>query len=295
MSTFIKRFYHYQNERFPIVLLALSLLPAVLSSGAVITSKPGFFSMCLALVAALAFLLHIRIIDEERDFEHDAVHHPTRPLHTGRISQIELHNVDSLCLLIIVAAAAFVGYLSLFAAMVMLGYSYLAQKEFFLGEKMRRHFFAYNAVNLTQMLFMQIFIYTMFGSPYPLTLLIALHFIFTSLGTLIFEFLRKLKLPGGDGTGRDTYTWHLGFDTAVTVYQTLLVLNMAIFLYIISVISAHLTVLILSAIGLSLLAVVASAYHTIQKSKKTDQLMQLAFLLAYGLCNLVIYFIRIGA
>ena len=73
------RFYVYQRERFPLVALVPSLIPAVLSSGVVVLSHPTLLQGAIALLGSVLYLLHIRIIDEHRDFTHDNEHHAKRP------------------------------------------------------------------------------------------------------------------------------------------------------------------------------------------------------------------------
>src|SRR3989344_4714132 len=92
--SFIGRFYRYQKERFPVLPLLLGIIPATLSSGAVVSSSPGVAAIFGAVAGSLAYLLHVRIVDELRDFEHDVLYHPTRPLQSGNISRKELRYID---------------------------------------------------------------------------------------------------------------------------------------------------------------------------------------------------------
>jgi hypothetical protein len=67
MSTLLtttKNFYIYQKERFPIVVLGFSFLPAILSSGVVVAPQAEFKFVLIALLVSIAYLLHVRIIDE---------------------------------------------------------------------------------------------------------------------------------------------------------------------------------------------------------------------------------------
>lgn len=286
-----RKFHSYQQERFPIIILGLSFLPAILSSGAVMSGKPTLVQVVFALAASLAYLLHVRVADEHRDFEHDNLHHATRPIQTGAISREELRYIDTAAIILLIIIAAVAGLWALVLAALMLGYSYLAEKEFFCGEYIRRYFFIYNGVNLVQMLLLQLFVYAMFDNPFPLTALVWAHFLFTTAGTVIFEFVRKLKRPGDDGSGKDTYTWHMGFNNALIVYSLLLVLNTILFFWIAALIApltAGWSAFLAALVGSTYLTVVA---HWIKKTRQTDQLMQLAFLMQYGIFNLAVYFL----
>lgn len=288
-----RNFYLYQEDRFPIIILTFSLLPAILSSGAITSSHLTIFRVVLVLLASIAYLLHIRIIDEYRDFSHDNMHHITRPVQAGVISKGELFYVDILAVSILLAVAVTAGLFSFIISIIMLGYSYFAGKEFFIGEKLRNHFFIYNSVNLIQMFLMQVFVYTVFTNSLLLNNLILAHFLFTSVGTIIFEFVRKLKIPGDDGSGRDTYTWYLGFSKSIIVHQALLVLDTALFFWIITIISSN-NILLYFGLTLTILTSFSTLIHRIKKTHKTDQLMQLSFLLLYMIFNVSIYFLAIN-
>ena len=287
--TTAKRFHFYQRERFPILLLALSLLPAVLSSGTIISVHPTIFQGVLALIASIAYLLHIRVIDEHRDFGHDNQHHKTRPIQNGSISKRELQYADIASIFLLIVIAYIAGSWALIIMAIMLVYSYLAGKEFFIGEKIRLHFFIYNSVNLVQMLLMQLFVYAIFANPFPFTTLVWAHFIFTTVGTIAFEFIRKLKRPGDDGTGKDTYTWYIGFANSLVIYSLLLLTNTALFFWITTLISPHIIYMFILSLILVLIAHFTIFVHWAKKTHLTDQLMQLSLLLLYGIYNIVIF------
>src|SRR3989338_4894751 len=120
----------------------------------------------------------------------------------------------------------------------MLGYTYLAGEEVYVGEALRKRFFIYNALNLAQMLLMQLFVYALFAPRLSFSSLLLAHFLFTTVGTIIFEFVRKLKVPGEDGVGRDTYTYYLGFEVAHSAYLVLLATNLLLFLLVMWIIPA---------------------------------------------------------
>lgn len=292
--TLSKKFHSYQRERFPIIVLTLSLFPAVLSSGVIVSANPTILQGFLALFASVAYLLHIRIIDENRDFGHDNQHHITRPVQSGIISKQELKYIDFVAVFLLITIAAVAGVWALVMVIIMLVYSYLAGKEFFMGEGIRRHFFIYNGINLVQMLLMQLFVYTVFAKPFPFNTLILTHFIFTTVGTVVFEFLRKLKRPGDDGTGKDTYTWYLGFHNSLLIYSLLLSINTILFFLIATLITPHTIYALIFSVALVTTAYFAVLLHWVKKTRETDQLMQLSFLLVYGIFNITIYFLTIN-
>lgn len=289
--TFARRFNTYQRERFPVIILALSLIPAILSSAAIVSAHPTIFEGIVALVASVTYLLHIRVIDEHRDFEHDNHHHADRPVQINTISRHELQLVDMVAVFLLVAIAVMAGMRAVIVMVIMLLYSYLAGKEFFVGEKIRRHFFVYNGVNLVQMLLMQIFVYSIFSNSFQFSLIVGIHFLFTTVGTIVVEFIRKLKIPGDDGTGKDTYTWYLGFNNSLIIYSVLVLLNAVLFFWLSTMISSHVTWMLVFTLCLLGYAYFGVILHRTKKTHRTSQIMQLLFLSMYGILNIAIYFL----
>lgn len=289
LFTSARNFYSYQKERFPVVVLGLSFLPAILSSGAVVTGTAHFEFVTLALVVSLAYLLHVRIIDEFRDYEHDLEHHKDRPLSVGIITLKDLRRIDWIAIIVVIVVATYSSSQALLIALVMLIYSFLARNEFFLGWKFRRHFYLYNAVNLVQMLLLQVLVYILATETFFFTTIIAMHFLFTATGTIIFDFLRKVKSPGQDGTGQDTYTWFLGLGNALLVYAAFATVNITLFVKIMTVIQTTPSYWIPIAISLVVGTFGMLLVHQSRKEEKTNQLMQLSFMVMYGSFNILIF------
>jgi len=289
--TLPKRFNIYQKERFPIFPLVISLFPAILSSGAVLNNI-SISNSILTLIATILYLLHIRIIDDHRDFEHDNIHHIERPVQKGVISKKELISIDITAIIIFLIISALINIYAFYIAIVMYFYSYLASQDFFIKKYIRKYFFVYNIINLLQMILMQIFVYYTFTDKLNFNLLILIHFLFTSIGSITFEFIRKLKIPGNDGTGEDTYTWHLGFAKSLILYAFFCFFNIVSFTILINlIINKTLLYFIFSGIIYTILMIIVFI-HKYKKSYTTDLILRLSFLLSYATLNLIIYYIK---
>ena len=217
--SFWNRLYVYQKQRFPIVFLLLATFPVILSSTAVVAqNKLNFLQMSSVLIASVCYLFHIRVIDDYRDFEHDSLYHKDRPVQIGIISLTDLKKIDIIAVFIFLLIAISSGMYGLGLSILMLVYTFFAEKEFLMTEKIRKHFFIYNAINLLQMMLLQAFVYCFFFKYFYLNTIIIIHFLFITIGTLIFDFLRKLKTPQTESIGKDTYTWHLGFGNSIFFY-----------------------------------------------------------------------------
>jgi hypothetical protein len=292
MTTFlttISNFYSYQKERFPVIVLGLSFIPAILSSGAVVTGSISTEFVLLALTISLAYLLHVRIIDEFRDYEHDLKHHKDRPLSIGAITLNDLRVIDWIAIVAVILLSFYSSLQALLIAVVMLCYSFLARNEFFLGLKFRKHFYLYNAVNLVQMLLLQMLVYTLASETFVFTSIILIHFLFTATGTIIFEFLRKVKSPGRDGTGQDTYTWFLGISNALLVYSVFAIVNILLFVKIMFLSQDLPYYLVPTAIALVVGTFGTLLINWFRREEKTNQLMQLSFMVMYGSFNVLIF------
>lgn len=288
----IKRFYVYQKMRFPMIIISLSLLPAILSSGAVVGSNISLIQTFIALLISILYLLHIRILDDRRDFDHDSLYHKSRPVQKGIITNKELRNVDLIILPSLIVLGASFGILGFLLIVTMLFYSFLAEKNFFVEKTLKKHFLTYNFVNTIQTFLLQLVIYIVFSGFIPLTGLVIFHFLFTCLGTIIFEFVRKVKMPKEIGVGKDTYTWYFGFKKAMIVYVLLAFINLFLFFLVVGLTSSNLIWLLFSIVAL--LIIVGTSYmHISKRDYRTEQLVHISFGAIYAFCNLAIYFSKL--
>ncbi|MFA5432237.1 MAG: UbiA family prenyltransferase [Candidatus Paceibacterota bacterium] len=287
----INKLYIYQEKRFPVVFLTLSILPVILSSAVIITQgKINLLSILLAFIASLCYFLHIRIIDDCRDFNHDNLCHPDRPVQAGIISLSELKRVDLIMILIFLIISIFSNLYSLVLATLLLIYTYFASNDFFISKKIRKYFYLYNLVNLFQMIILQVFIYAFFSKNLYISNLLLLHFAFIITGTLIFEFLRKLKIPEAEGIGKDTYSWHMGFGRSIAFYLLLVVLNTFLFFKIVVFASLDLNGFMVISLIFILLSSLFACLFWIKRSDNMNKAMQVVSLSGYGLFNMIIYF-----
>ena len=287
ITALIKRLHEYQSERFPLAAILISLIPAVFSTAA-LGGGGDVRLYAAALISSVAYLFHIRVIDERRDFAHDALHHRDRPVQSGRITKTELRRLDIISVAAMLALSAVFGLLPFAAALVLLSYSFLCAHEFFVGERIRRRFFAYNALNLVQMLLLQVFMYVLFGVS-SVVGVIVLHFIFTAFGSALLEVVRKIKTPGHDGTGRDTYSHHLGFGGSLALFTGMVALQCVAFAGLAWEIGASTSALLLGLLFAILAGLSALSYYR-RQSSGAEKTLQVALLVSYAIQNLIIFY-----
>lgn len=283
----LKSLFYYQKERFPVLIIGLSLIPVVLSSSTVTFSSISIYTLFVILLASITYLLHVRILDERRDFLHDSKFHKDRPLQNGTITLPALLKIDRAAMAIFIISSLEVGLQTVLLSFYMLLYSWLAERNFFKPKLFKRHFLIYNLLNTIQTLLLQIFVYAAFF-PFNISSLVYYHFVFTSLGTFIYEFARKLKIPGEDGKGKDTYTFHIGFRNSILIYLLLSILCLIFFLLLVRQLS-FLSIYVFFA-SVSFIFIIATAIlHLKFRTQTTQNLMQSSFILFYLAGNIFVY------
>jgi len=285
----LKRFNTYQKERFPLVILVATTTAVVLSSNAVTLSSLSPVSFLAAFFAGLLYLFHIRVIDEIRDNQHDNTYHLSRPIPRGVISLKELKTLDAVGVGVFLVIAFLFGKLTLLIGVVALLYTYLAGKEFFLGEIIRAKFFIYNAVNLVQMVLLQFFVYSLFSNTWYKGNLVWIHLLFIFINAILLEVLRKIKIEPEESIGHDTYSWHIGFKRSLATFLAFAFISYATFLWILlknSIAVIPISVSVLFVVPL----LVSTISHSRKKTKKSENLLYLSTLIMYVGLNLIIYF-----
>src|SRR3989344_1002365 len=293
-NKFLNRFLIYQKERFPVVVLLFTTLSVVLSSYAisstfvVVTNAP--LKIFLGLMSAIICLFHTRVIDEHRDFNHDSQHHKYRPVQRGLISRKELKYIDYIGLFIFMCVALFYGTYTLIFGLIILIFSFIASKDFFLGEIIRKRFLIYNAVNLIQTILLQAFVYSIFINWWYNFSILWLHLVFVLSNSILIEFIRKIKIKEEESTGQDTYSWHFGFKKSLWIHKLLIVINYSLFLLTMRL-QHILTILTFTISIIFVILLLGSALrHLRRKDKSSESVLLLNTLILYIGLHLMVYF-----
>ena len=112
---FIKKWYTYQKERFPVLMYGIYIFAIVFSTYSFVNwlnnllshssgiIKPFEFKWnvvgIMFIVAFLQFLM-VRIIDEFKDYEEDCKYRPYRPVPRGLVTLKELRVLFIICVII---------------------------------------------------------------------------------------------------------------------------------------------------------------------------------------------------
>ncbi len=155
-SPFPKRFNAWAKERFPIANIisgSLSYITMV-SIGRFVVDKPLTSFNYIDLIGAIAFVSHLlllRIFDEHKDFEVDKVNHPERALSKGILTLNHLKMLALPLPIISLAWSYFNSYNThhvLLAWCILVIYSLLMAKEFFIGEWLSKRLVLYSIAHM---------------------------------------------------------------------------------------------------------------------------------------------------
>src|SRR3989304_1659589 len=148
-SSFLKRFYIYQKERFPILghgILVASFSFSAIAYSRICRGAEGFVDWKIYLVGiftTISLFLLVRIFDEFKDAEDDAKYRRELPVPRGLISFRELAIMGIIIAILQIVVNLFFFPKMLFIYFVIIGYLSLMGKEFFVVEWLKKHQFWY--------------------------------------------------------------------------------------------------------------------------------------------------------
>ncbi len=236
-SSLARRLWAWADERFPVVNCVLF---AVLYTAALLWGRflvlPGGVDLPLmardlaGLLASIAFFLMLRVFDEHKDFELDSRNHPQRVLQRGLISLSHLKVAGAIAIVVQLAVSLWqdhaagrtFGYATQIWLIVMV-WSALMAKEFFIGEWLSKRLFLYA---LSHMVVMPMALVWMAQLGMPVVRLpgsVLYLALLSFLSGFAFEITRKTKAPEDERDTVDSYTRVFGTRGAPVVIALLCV------------------------------------------------------------------------
>ena len=213
----------WMRERFPIrnalffaVFYATALLVARATAGG---SGPVVLSVrdLAGFAGVWCFFLMLRVFDEHKDFEADAIAHPTRVLQRGLITLGDLKRIGAVAIGVQIGVSLWldrgIGPVTAWWAGAF-AWSVLMAREFFVRAWIRRHLVVYALTHIVVMAVLAMWIATM-GAPRALHAPASWAFAALSLfAGLAFEIARKMRAPEQEHPLADSYTQALGVPGA---------------------------------------------------------------------------------
>lgn len=225
----MNRWWIYQQERFP--LLAHGPLIAAFSASAVGYSallrggRPAALSFGVAFLGSLGSFLLLRIADEFKDAEEDARYRPYRPVPRGLVQLRELAAIGVAVALLQLLLAVSVGWPLVGLLAVTWAYFLLMSREFFARTWLKARPVAYL---FSHMLIMPLIDWFATGCdwvradasmPPGLFWFLAASF----CNGVVIELGRKIRAPGQEEPGVETYSALWGRPAAVAAWLAALV------------------------------------------------------------------------
>jgi 4-hydroxybenzoate polyprenyltransferase len=222
----LRRLAAYQAERFP--LAAYIPLITVFTFSAAAYSRlargaPGFIPtgrFIVGALTALVFFFMLRVLDEHKDAEVDRRYRPELPVPRGLVSLRELRAVGGGALAGVVLLNALVAPVLLWAMLAVAAWAALMTREFFVPRWLRAHMAAYLVTHMAIMPMIDGYTtgldWLAEGAEAPAGL--GLFLLVTFLNGIVIEIGRKIRAPGGEREGVDTYTAAWGTRRAPLVW-----------------------------------------------------------------------------
>ena len=281
---FIKKWYTYQKERFPIATYGLYIL--CLSFAAFfyntkmleIESNVGVF-ITMFVVAFLQFLM-VRIIDEFKDYEEDKKYRPYRPVPRGLIKLKELRTLFVICIIIQFALTLIVNPFSLIFLLVLWIMFILMTKSFFMKKLVDKHILL--EVALDEILLPTLMLYLSSFIKLDITILWRL-LLLSYVVSWIIEIARKVRCKKDEEKGVKTYTAVFGIPKA-----TILLSALELILTILRLFLPGEPLMNVAQIGLIILFIGTIIVNVLFTQKKTRKLAKAVEYLADGLVMLTL-------
>ena len=213
-----KRLKYYLSEMFPLSSLIGTLVTAISIQFVFLrlSGHPIKFHLLFLTsgVFTVSLSLLLRVMDEFKDYEDDKKNFPTRPLPSGKVYPADLKLLGWICVLLMILSS--LGNLKiLFLALIVLGYTFLMLKWFFIEEKMRKSlpiaFLSHHPIVFINIFYLLFALTQMIPDIQLINILLILPIplIFTN-----WELARKIRAPQ-DETTYTTYSKIIGPRIAV--------------------------------------------------------------------------------
>lgn len=225
-QAFIKRFWLYQKERFPLLfhgLLISSFTFSAISYSRICRAQDGFIEtsdFIIGIFATITLFLLVRIFDEFKDREDDAKYRKYLPVPRGLIKLKELRNLGIAIATLQVAAILIWQKEMIWLYALVLLYLCLMGVEFFVPQWLKRHQLAYIGSHMLIIPLIDLYSsgldWKLDGAEPHIGLL--WFFVVSFFNGLVLEWGRKIRTPQTEEEGVVSYTGLYGTKKAVWIW-----------------------------------------------------------------------------
>ena len=276
-----KIFINYLSERFQIIPLSILVASDILVIYRITYDQNILiWKYVISFIFIILYLFHNRLADDRRDFDFDNKFYPNRAVQKGLISLRQINNLSYIAILLMVIIAGSFSFLSLTIFTLLILYTLIAKKDFFLPKDFKeKHLFVYNFLNMLQILSLQIFIYVSIIDSLDFTHFIYSHILFVFILSIQVEISRKIKPE--KSLANDLYSDRMGMGRSILlwgVFGIFSILNSAYLAYIIGI--QPNTILFLEFIMLLLFFIGGTLYY-LKKSLTYENYFLATMILTY--------------
>ena len=248
--TFLKKWYIYQKERFPVLIYGIYILAIVIGTFVIcnITSFnaerkilmnnpysylmgaptshiiPWIKIIPMYIVTFLQFLM-VRIIDEFKDYEEDCKYRPYRPVPRGLITLKELKILFIICVILQFGITLFVEPVSVMYLIGVWIFFALMSKSFFIKKFLDKHILIELILDELLMPILVVFLSRFITYVNPTSSFysyinigdILPFIIMTYIISCIVEIARKVRCKEDEEKGVKTYTAVLGINKTIFI------------------------------------------------------------------------------
>jgi 4-hydroxybenzoate polyprenyltransferase len=235
-SSFLKRFYLYQKERFPFLghgLLVASFSFSAISYSRICRGAEGFVNpktFLTGIFITISLFLLVRIFDEFKDAEDDALYRGELPVPRGLISLRELACIGIAIVILQIFINLFFFPQMLIIYFIVIAYLLLMGKEFFVSRWLKKHQFWYVTSHMFIIPLIDMYAsgldWKVEGTPPPKGLLF--FFAVSYMNGIVLEIGRKIRIPKREAEGVLTYSSLLGANKATLLWIFILFLTLAL-------------------------------------------------------------------
>lgn len=242
-AVLLKRLFLYQKERFPLLgngILVASFSFSAISYSIICRGASGFVdakTFLFGIFTTITLFMLVRIFDEFKDAEDDAMFRKNLPVPRGLVSLRELRIIGFGLVFMQISLHLLFAPKMLMLYLIVLAYLSLMGKEFFVAEWLKKHQFWYVVSHMFIIPLIDIYAsgldWFLTGADASAGLLF--FFAVSYMNGIVLEIGRKIRTPDQEQAGVLTYTSLLGPDRAVYLWIGVLfvtfILSLAASLY----------------------------------------------------------------
>ena len=225
----LKNFVAYLRERFPpvnVMLFAILFLTVYSISRLSPEGHSLDIGRWVGVLAVISFFFRLRVFDEIKDYELDALNHPQRVLQSGRVTLRQLKAVALVGTAVELVWSVGMGSGVLVAWLTAVGYSLLMRYEFFVGDWLRKRLLIYAISHMLVMPLIIAWVWLAFRDTFSSS-----FFLLAALSLLAgfsFEIARKIHAPAAERATVDSYSKTVGYRFAIGLVLVLLLAGTAV-------------------------------------------------------------------